>query len=327
MTLVRRPSKNRGGGEEIAGADLAHVGLHRRRALGAVHAEAGPVGLAHGEDEVADPGHGQVGEDVLGLGQTIEGAARLGGGEDVAVGEHHALGLAGGAGGVEHDADVFGGLGRDAGADVGMDGLGGGAAGGLDLGIGVKMAVVVAAQAARIEVDHPLQGVQAALDLEHLVDLLLVAGDDEAGAAVVEDESHLLGHGVLVERHGDGAAALGGGHRPVERGAVAADDGDVVAGLQAEGVEAGGEVEDLTLGLGPGPDLPDAEFLLATGGTVAEAPGVAGEELRKRVEFGGSAVGRHHVILPAAPLVGALPMFSRVVRHFSNNPSRLNRKN
>jgi hypothetical protein len=44
------------------------------------------------------------------------------------------------------------------------------------------------------------------LHLDHLVDLLLVAADDEARAAMVQHIGHLLGHRVLIERHRDRAA-------------------------------------------------------------------------------------------------------------------------
>ena len=58
--------------EVEGGADLPEVRRHRGRALGAVDAEAGEVGLGVGEDVVADPGHRQVGEDVLVRSEPLE---------------------------------------------------------------------------------------------------------------------------------------------------------------------------------------------------------------------------------------------------------------
>ena len=87
----------------------------------------------------------------------------------------------------------------------------------LDVGVAVQPGVVVVPQAARVEVDDLLERRQPAGDLEHLVDLLLVAGDHEARAAMLEHEGHLLGDRVLVERHRHRAADLRRDHRPVER--------------------------------------------------------------------------------------------------------------
>ena len=88
--------------------------------------------------------------------------------------------------------------------------------------------MVVFAHAARVEVDD-VADVEAFLHLEHLVHLLLVSGDDVAGAAMVEDVGDLVADRVLVERHRHAPCRLRRHHRPVERRAVAADDGDVVA--------------------------------------------------------------------------------------------------
>jgi hypothetical protein len=57
----------------IGRPDLAQVGLHRVGAFGAVHAEARPpIGLADREDEIAHPGHRQVGEDLVSSAQLVE---------------------------------------------------------------------------------------------------------------------------------------------------------------------------------------------------------------------------------------------------------------
>ena len=135
---------------------------------------------------------------------------------------------------------------------------------------------------------------------EHLVDLLLVARDREARAAMVEHIAHLLGHRVLVERYRHRAAGLRRDHRPVEMRPVASDDGDVVARLQPQRGEPGRQSQDLGLGLGPGPAAPDAEVLLAICRKVAELSRVPRQETGKRVEtFGASPMAHGPVILPS----------------------------
>ncbi len=165
-------------------------------------------------------------------------------------------------------------------ASSGSVALAGGAALGLDLGVGGQAGVVVFPQAARVEVDDVFEAVQRILHVEDLVDLLLIAGDDEAGAAMVEDVGDLVADRVLVERDGHAAGALRGDHRPVERRAVAADDGDVVSGRSAERQQAERQRLDLGGGLGPGPALPDAELFLAIGRPRAETFDVARQQRR-----------------------------------------------
>ena len=55
---------------------------------------------------VADPGHRQVAQHLVLLGQAIEGDRVAHGADDVVVGQHHPLGHAGGARGVEDDGEV-----------------------------------------------------------------------------------------------------------------------------------------------------------------------------------------------------------------------------
>ena len=136
---------------------------------------------------------------------------------------------------------------------------------------------------------------QAILDADQLVDLFLILGHGEARLRVIEDEQHLLGDRVLVDRHRHGAEALGRQHRPVELRPVVADDGDLVAALHAECCEATGNRPHSGRRLGPAMGLPDAEFLLAHRRPVAVQPRVVQHELRKRVVgrgFGLSAGAR-----------------------------------
>ncbi len=67
-------------GEEIGGPDLAQIGHHRFARFRAIRAKAGHVTLRIGEDVIPDPGHGQIGEDLVVLVEPVElrSAARRG---------------------------------------------------------------------------------------------------------------------------------------------------------------------------------------------------------------------------------------------------------
>ena len=94
--------------------------------------------------------------------------------------------------------------------------------------------VVVVAQAARLVVDDVLQRRQPVGDRQDLVDLFLVLDDRERHLGMLEHVGHLVGDRVGIERHRHGAQRLAGAHRPIEPRLVAADDGEVVAPLEAE---------------------------------------------------------------------------------------------
>jgi hypothetical protein len=64
--------------------------------------------LRIGEDVIPDPGHRQVGEDLVVLVEPVQLRSAARRGEQVGMGDHHALGRAGGARGVEDDRDVAG---------------------------------------------------------------------------------------------------------------------------------------------------------------------------------------------------------------------------
>ena len=273
--------------EEIGGADLAPVLDHGLGALGAAHAHGRRIGLAVGEDVIADPGHRQVGEqDVVGP-EAVELVAVLRRDDDVVVRQHHALGPAGGAGGVEHHADVgalaLGDLVEPPalGAGVGAHLL---AAQLLDVLEGMQVGRVVVREAARLVVDDLLQLRQPIGDRDHLVDLLLVLDDRELHLGVLEHVGHLVGHRVLVDRNGDAAEALHGGEGGIEARAVVADDGHRVAALEPELAQADGEGAHLVAQLRPGPGLPDAVVLVAHGRAVGVLDRVAQQQLGHGVE-------------------------------------------
>ncbi|MPL60733.1 hypothetical protein SDC9_06294 [bioreactor metagenome] len=270
-------------GEEIGRPDLAQVGHHRRGVFRAVHGEARPIGLSDREDEIADPGHRQIGEHLFETRQPVEGDGVLCRLDDVAVRQNHALRLAGGARGVEHHAGaVIGQLG-DAGLEFLLIAVMPCLALGDDIGERVHPGMVVFPHAALVGVHHVLDRVDAVLDLDNLVDLLLIAADDEARAAMAKDIGHLLGHRVLIERHRHRAAHLRRHHRPVMRRAVAPDDRDVIAARDTEAQQPHRQGADFLVCLGPGPALPDPEFLFAIGRIAAIPRHVPRQKRRNRL--------------------------------------------
>ena len=174
----------------------------------------------------------------------------------------HPLGLAGCAGGVQHDGHVAalapGHLGVEPGGEIAVQA----AAALLQLAVAVQEGLGVVPHAARVFVDDVLELRQPLLDLEELVHLLLVFHHSDAHVGVVQDVDHLLGHRVLVQRHRHAPQALRRGHRPIQLRAVVADDREVLAASEAQGVQPQRQRADLVRDLGPAPGLPDAEVLL-----------------------------------------------------------------
>ena len=179
--------------------------------------------------------------------------------------DHGALRTAGGAGRVADERDVV----RRALLDLALEdgrvlrrAL---AAERLDVGERLEPLVLVREHAARVVVDDPAQRGQLVAKREHLVDLLLVLGDDHRHLGVVPDERQLLGDRVLVHGHRHAAQALRGHLRRVEARAVVADDRELVAALEAERGEPEREVAHVVVIVAPRPRLPDAAILLAHG--------------------------------------------------------------
>jgi len=103
----------------------------------------------------------------------------------------------------------------------------------------------------------------AILNFENLVDLLLIASNHKARAAMIEHIGHLIGHGILIERHRNRTAHLNSNHRPIERRAVAPNDRDLVTFFEAKVQQTTGRRINLGFCLGPAPSLPNAKFFLA----------------------------------------------------------------
>ena len=279
--------------ERIRGADLAPVLDHGLAGLRAIDAEAGDVGLRVGENVVADPGERQIGDHLLVLAEAVVGVAVLRRNEHVVVGEHHALGAAGGAGRVEHDREVAALALREclfpalAPAGVGSERL---APDALHLVDRLEPRVVVVAQTARLVVEHLGELRQPLRHGEDFVDLLLVLDHREGRLGVVDHVGHLVGDGIRVDRHRHRAERLAGAHRPIEARAVRPDHREFVAALEAEFVEADREGGDLLEHLRPGPGLPDAEVLVPDRRPRATHLRVADQELGKGIGLG-AAIG------------------------------------
>ncbi len=226
---------------------------------------------------------------------------------------HHALGVAGRAGGEEHGRHVVRrGLRHLGVEEAGVAGVVGLAS--LDEGVDRQQAgLVVIAQAARVVVPDMRQLRALLAQLDHLVDLLLVFHDREAHLGVVHRE-HVLGrHRVLVQRHRNGAQRLRRQHRRVQTRAVLTHHHHVVAACDAERRHAARQLAHQRRQLPPGGGLPDAVFLLAQGRRVGARGGVleqqAGEcGLHRTCLLGRvrQASGANHRSLPGCAFCGAL---------------------
>ena len=131
------------------------------------------------------------------------------------------------------------------------------------------------AQAPLLVVDHQFQLRQAVLHRLDLVDLLLVFDGGQPRLGMSQHKGQFFGDRVGVDRHRDRAEHLRRHHRPVELRPVGADDGDGLAALEAELVQADRIGAHDLQRLAPGPALPDTEILVPHGRPAAEKPGVA----------------------------------------------------
>src|SRR2546428_3376897 len=269
--------------EEVGRADLAQVVQHGGRALRTVDREAHQNCLRVREDVIADPRHRQVRENFFVRLQILRARRVEGGDDEIAMREHRALRHARRPRGVADDRDVLAAAPGDLVVEVrGMADLEL-APGLLQLGEAQEARFAVGAEAAWIVVHDRLESRAARTQGEELVHLLLVLDDGEARLRVVDDVLHLFLDGVLVERHRHAAERLRGEHRPVELGAVVADDGDLVAAPEAQRGEAQGDRARLGEVVPPRGGLPDAVVLLADGHAVRHPLRVDAGELRKRV--------------------------------------------
>jgi hypothetical protein len=145
---------------------------------------------------------------------------------------------------------------------------------------------------ARIVVDDDAERRHLAADLQQLVDLLLILGQRELRAGMLDDIGKLVGHRILVDRYRHPAQGLRRAHRPIEPGAVVADHDQPIAALESQVGQAGRQPPDLGGDMGPVIGLPDAVFLLAIGRTARAGAGALRQKLGKRVPSVGRAICR-----------------------------------
>jgi hypothetical protein len=303
-----------GDGEEHRRGHLADVLGHRVDALGEVHGGAGTQGVEDRERALGDVRQRQERELLVArarLGREVRVAELE---QDVAVAQHRPLGRPGGAGGVDEDGQVLG-------------------LGDLDHPIerARVLAVVAGAQLEqRREVQHlriaeAVQALQvvhddldelptAGADLQDLVELLLVLGEEEAGAAVVDDVLDLARRVGRVDPVGDPAHREGAEIGVEPLGTVVGDDRHHVAGAETEGDETEAGVARALAVLAPADRAPDPQVLLAHGDPVAALAHHVPEEGGQR---GLSVHGE------AAPGVAHRHIFLRFQRRVPRTPVSL----
>ena len=248
---------------------------------------------------IADPGERQIGERDVVLVQFVEGdgvGRRL---DRALAGQHHAFGRAGGAGGVENDGRIGALAGGDLGIEPGADRRIGErlAAFRDDVVDRMQVAVIVVAQAAPLVVDHLLELGQAIHDRHDLVDLLLVLDRGKAHFGMRQHEGELVGDRVGIDRHRHRAEHLRRHHRPIELRPVGADDGDGLAALEAEPVQAdrigAHDVEHLA-------QVQVCQMPRSLCRIAGRAPYKLAFRINSlgNVSAGAAAIGRHSLILP-----------------------------
>ncbi len=233
---------------------------------------------------IAHPSHRQVGQNIARRFQPVGFHAAARGGDERAMGLTDALGLAGGAGGVEHHRHII----ALALLDFGVEKIGVVAVvnpSHFHQGVNVvDKGLVVMAHPARVVVDDVLQLRGLLADFQQLIDLLLILDRRETDGGVVQHEQHFRRHRVLIQRHRHAAQALRGAHHHVEMRAVVADDGEVVAALEAQRRQAARQRAHPFGDAGPAPGLPNAEILLADGGGGPARSGVVEQQARKGLQ-------------------------------------------
>ena len=183
-----------------------------------------------------------------------------------------ALGRAGRARGEEQERRVLAGAARGLGLQ--RVALRGGEFPALlqERGIADELGLLVVAHAPVLVVDDAANRRAAGQDLEQLVDLLLVLGEDVGDLGALDRSHHLVGRRVLVERHRDGAQPLRRAHRRIEARPVVADKGDMRAALQAARRQRRRQRRCLVRQFAPGHGAPDAALFFAHRRTLAALP-------------------------------------------------------
>ncbi len=233
-----------------------------------------------------DPCRRQEGDVFVGVGAWVHLHVDCGASNDATVGDHHRLGRPCRARGVAEDGQVVPlALRHQFLKEVGLLPVQR-----LPLGLDFLKAdqprFVVAPQPLLLPVDDPPHLRHLLPDLQQLVTLLLVLGQDEGGVGMVNEVPDLAGDAVGEDAHGH---SLGGLHRqlgPVVLRVVVADDADLIAPLQAQTDHPQRKPPDVPVGFLPGELPPDAQVLLAHGDLAVTILLHSGQEiLGKGIQF------------------------------------------
>ena len=143
--------------------------------------------------------------------------------------------------------------------------------------------IVIFPHAAFIVVDDPLERRQIIRDLQELVRLFLVFGEDEFDLAIVEEITDFLAEAVLVdaERHGADTLSREFGPDPVRP--IASDDADDIAPAHTKRYQTECQFLNMRIGFRPAVAFPDAKILLARRHLVGPAFGVHPQEFRQGI--------------------------------------------
>ena len=233
-------------------------------------------------------GQGQEADLLIGVVNAVD-ALQVAHHEDhVPLADHGALGRAGGAGSVGEDHQIlrFSRIDRRLPFRPVVLAVGGAERDQLRIAHALRVAEV--AQPLHVENDDLLKGRRAFPDFEHLVELLLVLGEVEAGAAVVDQVGHLLRGIRGIDAVGDAADAV---HAEVGEQPLLADfagDGAHVAALKTQGLKPQSHQAGLLAVVGPTCLVPDAKVLLPERHLGAPV----GHPLPKELRHRGAAVNR-----------------------------------
>ena len=210
---------------------------------------------------ISDPSHRKVGNQCVVFGEMVEQIAVLAGDDDVLVAEHHAFGLSGRAGRIQHDADI-----RPATAiDLGLPTcghIGAGtqfrAAGVAHLVVRMQQRSVVFQKAPRIVVNDGTQRRHTIGDRQQLVDLLLIFDDGHRHLGMRQHEHQLFRDRILVNWNRNGAERLRGGESPIKPRTIVAEQRNRIVALQPKRAEPQRENANFLKNISPGMGLPDA---------------------------------------------------------------------
>ena len=207
--------------------------------------------------------------------------------------QHRAFGRARGAGGVDEDREVVR-LREVHELVVGRFGLALVPGAQLEQRVeGHHLVVAEIVQAVHVVHDDLHEPAAPVAHLEDLVELLLVLGEEEARAAVVDDVLHLAGGVRRVDAVGDAADRHGAEVGVEPLGAVVREDRHDVFRPEPEGDEPEPDVPGALAVLAPGDGAPQPEVLLPHRDLIAALGHDVAEQLRQRVLPVDRAAHRH----------------------------------